>query len=796
MNAQVIHDSVAGTSATRLSAPERTVFLERLEAAATRLKGIDNLDGAMPGLAGEICDIFGADRITLYQLSADRKALVSRVKAGSKSFRELRLPVTESSLPGLAAARRVVVCVADVYDEGELRRLSPAVSFPRAVDQRTGYRSRQMLLAPLVGVYDNELLGVVQMVNTRSGAPFDAVHEEGVGVLARAVAIALQRAKGLATQATMAGKYEQLVAKGVVSGQDLESAGNAARRHRRDIEEVLLEEHRVPLSEVGEALSRFFGVPYEPHRATRVRPVDLLKNLKREYCESCQWVPLENTKEGIRVVSTDPERLRNSRLVENVFPGTRVEHTVTTGRDFTQLLDLLFGGEAELRSAGESIGDLLSGLADDDETAASDDLSAASDNELVRLVNRIIIDAHNQGASDIHIEPVPGRQRTGVRFRKDGTLFNYIEVPASYRSAMVTRLKIMCDMDISEKRKPQDGKIKFRKFGPLDIELRVATIPTAGGMEDVVMRILSAGEPLPIDQVGLTPANLTRLKSAVSKPYGIFFVCGPTGSGKTTTLHSVLATLNTAEAKIWTAEDPVEITQRGLRQCQVNAKAGFTFAAAMRAFLRADPDIIMVGEMRDKETTAIGLEASLTGHLVFATLHTNSAPESIVRLLDMGMDPFNFADALLGVLAQRLAKRLCDCKQPYRPGEEESRHFLQEYCAELENLPGFKADPAAGYQRAFERLQSEFGYGTPHLQLYRPVGCDECNHTGYRGRVGLFELLLGSGRVKRIIQEHGTVADLLVACLEEGMTTLKMDGMEKVLRGLTDMAQVRAVCIK
>jgi type II secretory ATPase GspE/PulE/Tfp pilus assembly ATPase PilB-like protein len=484
-------------------------------------------------------------------------------------------------------------------------------------------------------------------------------------------------------------------------------------------------------------------------------------------------------------------------MVENVFPRTKVVHTVTTNREFGQMLSLFFGGGADSLSAGESIGDLLSGMEDEDELVTSgDELSAASDNELVKLVNRIIVDAYNQGASDIHVEPLPGKERTGVRFRKDGTLFNYIEVPAAYRSAMVTRLKIMCDLDISEKRKPQDGKIKFRKYGPLDIELRVATIPTAGGMEDVVMRILGAGEPIPIDKLGLLPKNMERLKSAVTKPYGIFFVCGPTGSGKTTTLHSILSTLNTAENKIWTAEDPVEITQRGLRQCQVNPKAGFTFATAMRAFLRADPDIIMVGEMRDKETTSIGLEASLTGHLVFATLHTNSAPESIVRLLDMGMDPFNFADALLGVLSQRLAKRFCKCKQPYQPSEEEVQHFLKEYCAELENLPDFKADPQAGYKKVFDRLQADYGFGKSDFQLYRPVGCEECNNTGYRGRVGLFELLLGSDRIKRLIQEHAIVADLLTVCLAEGMTTLKMDGMEKVLRGLTDMAQVRAVCIK
>src|SRR5438477_5752693 len=247
----------------------------------------------------------------------------------------------------------------------------------------------------------------------------------------------------------------------------------------------------------------------------------------------------------------------------------------------------------------------------------------------------------------------------------------------------------MCDLDISEKRKPQDGKIKFRKFGPLDIELRVATIPTAGGVEDIVMRILAAGEPIPLEKMGFTTRKHEELTNAVSKPYGLFFVCGPTGSGKTTTLHSVLKFLNTPDTKIWTAEDPVEITQKGLRQVQVNRKAGLDFAAVMKAFLRADPDIIMVGEMRDKETTGTGIEASLTGHLVFATLHTNSATESIIRLLDMGMDPFNFADALLGILAQRLAKRMCSCQEAYTPAQDEIKHFLTAYCGELVNTLEF-----------------------------------------------------------------------------------------------------------
>jgi type II secretory ATPase GspE/PulE/Tfp pilus assembly ATPase PilB-like protein len=315
-------------------------------------------------------------------------------------------------------------------------------------------------------------------------------------------------------------------------------------------------------------------------------------------------------------------------------------------------------------------------------------------------------------------------------------------------------------------------------------------------MEDIVMRILSAGKPIPLDELGLSDWNNQQLKSLISKPYGLFFVCGPTGSGKTTTLHSALGYINTPETKIWTAEDPVEITQKGLRQVQINKKAGLDFATIMRAFLRADPDVIMVGEMRDKETVATGIEASLTGHLVFATLHTNSAPESVVRLLDMGMDPFNFADALLGILAQRLAKRLCECKQPYHASLDEMQLLVQEYCEELKNTAAWQRDPQASEQAVLDGWQQAYADGQRQFTLYRPCGCDKCNGSGYKGRLGLHELMLGSDAVKKNIQERARVADIVATALDEGMRTLKQDGIEKVLLGLTDMHQVRAVCIK
>jgi type II secretory ATPase GspE/PulE/Tfp pilus assembly ATPase PilB-like protein len=490
---------------------------------------------------------------------------------------------------------------------------------------------------------------------------------------------------------------------------------------------------------------------------------------------------------------TDPEATRGARVVPQVFPRiSKFAYRVTTQFEFEQTLDQLFGA-VDTTSIDQLLADMGGPLGDEENDESLE--SAAADNELVKFVNKVIVDAFHQKASDIHIEPMPGKLKTGIRFRIDGALVPYIEVPAHFRQAMVTRLKIMCDLDISERRKPQDGKIKFKKYGPLDIELRVATIPSAGGVEDVVMRILAAGEPIPLEKLGLTPHNRERLETTVSKPYGLFYVCGPTGSGKTTTLHSILKFLNTPETKIWTAEDPVEITQKGLRQVQINRKAGIDFALVMRAFLRADPDIIMVGESRDKETVAMGVEASLTGHLVFSTLHTNSAPESITRLLDMGMDPFNFADALLGILAQRLARRLCDCKEAYHPNTSEINSFIAEYADELRHTPAWKADFSGEAQKLFEDWVERYG-DNGKLRFYKAVGCDKCNKTGYKGRLGLHELLIADDRIKKLVQERARVAEIFAAAVESGMRTLKMDGMEKILLGQTDLKQVRSVCIK
>lgn len=429
----------------------------------------------------------------------------------------------------------------------------------------------------------------------------------------------------------------------------------------------------------------------------------------------------------------------------------------------------------------------------DTEAHADADQVNESDNTLVRLINTLISEAQAHRASDIHIEMQPAPAPVRIRLRVDGRLINYLEVPCHWRFALVTRLKIMAGLDISEHRKPQDGKIDFSRFGNSRLEMRMVTVPTSQGLEDVVLRLLGSHRPLPLDSIGLNPDNLQALRTVAQKSYGLVLVCGPTGSGKTTTLHSLIRDINTEDRKIWTAEDPVEITQEGLRQVQINPRIGWTFAAAMRTFLRADPDVIMIGEMRDEETARIAVEASLTGHLVLSTLHTNSAPESVGRLLEIGLDPFNFSDSLLAILAQRLVRRLCPQCREARPATAEALHALaRQY---LQSASDGSTPPSTDdMQRQIARWQHSHGQGPQGLMLYRAheAGCPHCEHHGYQGRLGLHELMLSNDTIRSQIRHRASGSELRQSALAAGMKTLRQDGIEKMLQGLTDLNEVLA----
>jgi type II secretory ATPase GspE/PulE/Tfp pilus assembly ATPase PilB-like protein len=534
--------------------------------------------------------------------------------------------------------------------------------------------------------------------------------------------------------------------------------------------------YKISKEDVGRAFEEFYNCRFIRYNEKIPIPGHLIKDLKKNYLRRELWVPLEKVGDKIHVIMDDPNNIIKRDTIENLLKTKQINYDVALEEDIIKYINLFYNTPDDEHSFIEILG-RMEGDDATSEDEEGDETVTESDSVIMQLVNKIINDAYNRRASDIHVEPNVDRKNVEIRFRVDGDCALYQTVPFSYRAALISRIKIMSNLDITIKRLPQDGKIKFRRSNGDEIELRVATIPTQGGVEDVVMRILAKGETMPLEDMALSSRNYNELTSIISKPYGMILCVGPTGSGKTTTLHAALHHINRPDRKIWTAEDPVEITQYGLRQVQVHPKIGFDFAAAMRAFLRADPDVIMVGEMRDYETAKTGVEASLTGHLVFSTLHTNSAPETIVRLLDMGIDPLNFADALLGILAQRLVRTLCKkCKEQYHPSKEEYDEIAESYDRE-----------------EFENLNIPYN---DEFKIYRPKGCDICNNTGYRGRMSIHELLVATDGIKRLIQKHETVEVMRNLSRSEGMTTLLQDGILKALKGFTDFKQVRRVCIK
>ena len=571
-------------------------------------------------------------------------------------------------------------------------------------------------------------------------------------------------------------RFDFLLSRGLLKEEELDSAWEDSREAKETVETYLTKKYKVSREDIGHSFEEFFRCKFISFSDKYPIPGDLLKNLKKEYLRRELWVPLEKKDGAIQIIVDDPNNILKRDMIENLLKTKSVRYNVSFPDDIIKFINHFFQSHEDESSFTEILGKL--GAADEESQAEEEDeVVTESDSVIMQLVNKIILDASARRASDIHVEPNVGKKNVEVRYRVDGDCALYQTLPYSYRAAVVSRIKIMSNLDITVRRLPQDGKIKFRKPGGEEMELRVATIPTQGGVEDVVMRLLAKGETMPLEAMGMSERNLRELRNILEKPYGMVLVVGPTGSGKTTTLHAALHEINTPDRKIWTAEDPVEITQYGLRQVQVQSKIGFDFAAAMRAFLRADPDVIMVGEMRDFETAKTGVEASLTGHLVFSTLHTNSAPETIVRLLDMGIDPLNFADSLLGILAQRLVRTLCKkCKEAYHPDRNEYDDIVDSYGEEQ-----------------FLKLNIPYD---DRFTLYRPKGCEACDKTGYKGRMGIHELVIATDGIKRLIQKRETVEVMRNTAMTEGMTTLLQDGIYKSIQGITDFRQVRRVCIK
>jgi type II secretory ATPase GspE/PulE/Tfp pilus assembly ATPase PilB-like protein len=802
------------------------------------LIGLDSLDSLLFEGMERVAAFFGAERAAAFVPDLDNH--LRAVAWVSDSVRELRLPRDPSNLVGWAATAGSPASIRNVWELAELVRLHPRLRPDDRLDQWLGLRLRAVILAPLfahdqaVGVllianradetgvfpardvgYAGEVAKVVAGSLAAQLGLQTSVQVQPAPVAAKATPAPVRRPPEVQvsipslptpteirpttppTPAGMrpstpgpgtsrdgpkqravprpAGKWDYLLEAGVIQPEQLAKALASADASATEAGRFLIEKVGIARAEVEKAVSTYYGVPFYRFSAQQSIPEDLRQRLRVEFLRRLGAVPIERRGPRLIVVIDDPHDIQRADALRSVETDREIAIHVGFRDEIMACIEHSYGLKSDVNV-------LIRELSTDESTGAVDEPNddddaeeEESDSAIIKLANQVIIDAYQRGASDIHIEPYGKEENTRIRFRIDGDCIPYQDIPALFRNPLVARFKIMARLDISEKRKPQDGKIKFR-MRDRTIELRVATLPTVNGNEDVVMRILAASKPIPLDEMGMSDRNLREMRAIIAKPYGLILCVGPTGSGKTTTLHSALGSINTVDMKIWTAEDPVEITQPGLRQVQVQPKIGFDFAAAMRSFLRADPDVIMVGEMRDKETAATGVEASLTGHLVFSTLHTNSAPETITRMVDMGLDPFTFADALLGVLAQRLARGLCKkCREQYLADKDE--------VAEI--TAAFGEEAAAAH-----------GIGQADFKLWRAPGCDLCSKTGYKGRIALHELLVADDPIKRAIAKRQPVEEIRKLAIASGMTTLLMDGIEKAIAGKTDLKQVLAVCLR
>ena len=746
-------------------------FHKSIQNINNRINSAESIKDIILEIKEDIRNLFNIHVLTIYAFDKVKKEIYS-MHLEDSAIKEIRLPVNNSSIAGYVANNKKMVLIADVYNERELKSINEQLKFDRGSDKKLGVLSGQVLAIPIL--YERNIMGVMEVTTQKGGDKIDDYRQIFLDEICSVLGIAFYNQEKFSKQRRHS-KFDYLIRHGHITQVYIDKATEEAREQKEPIENVLIHKYKVSKDNIGMSLAEYYNCQFITFNDKLPIPGELLRNLTKPYLKRELWVPLERVDGRIRVLVDDPTNIIKRDTIEGLLKTKSVKYDVSLSDDILKYIDRFYSSPQDDSSIDEILGKL-----EQDEAVVEEEngeIITESHSVIMQLVNRIINDAYSRRASDIHIEPNTDTKNVEVRYRVDGECSLYQTLPYNYRAAVVSRIKIMSNLDITVKRLPQDGKIKYKRAGDEEIELRVATIPTQGGVEDIVMRILAKGKTMPLDVMALSKRNYSEILRIMEQPYGMILCVGPTGSGKTTILHAGLKHINTPSRKIWTAEDPVEITQHGLRQVQVQPKIGFDFAAAMRSFLRADPDVIMVGEMRDFETAKIGVEASLTGHLVLSTLHTNSAPETIVRLLDMGIDPLNFADALLGILAQRLVRTLCKkCKEAYHPNKEEYEEIVEIYGKEH-----------------FANLSLPY---TNDLVLYRPKGCDNCDGVGYHGRMGIHELLIASDNIKKMIQKHEPAEALRQAAIAEGMTTLLQDGIIKAIQGHTDVKQVRRVCIK
>ncbi len=553
---------------------------------------------------------------------------------------------------------------------------------------------------------------------------------------------------------------EMLLEEGLITPRQLEKAIDQQKSSNESLERIIINLGYVTEKEVTEVIGKEMGVPFIDLDEVQI-DMELARTVPEHLAQRYKVIPVGQENQKLALAMVDP---LNVFAIDDIrlITGFDIEPMISTEESIMRAINNHFGGKSIMEVHEEVTGIAMSDFEDLEQIEEQDELDLTQLQKLVdeapivRVVNLIITQAINDKASDIHIEPRV--KNVCVRYRIDGVLHEVMSPPKHIQAPMISRIKIMASLDIAERRIPQDGKIHL-KHDNKEYDLRVSTLPTVHG-EKVVMRILDkSAVMIGLDKLGLMPDTRAVFEDLVFKPYGMILVTGPTGSGKSTTLYTALNMLNTSEDNICTVEDPVEYQLPGINQVQINPKAGLTFAAALRSFLRQDPDIIMVGEIRDGETAQIAIESALTGHLVLSTLHTNDAAGAITRLIDMGIEPFLVASALVGVIAQRLVRRICpNCREAYTPPEEAVAKF-------------------------------GLNLADTNIVFYHGRGCDHCKGTGYKGRSGIYEMMTVNENVRPLILRNAPTIEVKDAAIENGMVTLQEDGLRKVLEGTTTIEE-------
>lgn len=718
-----------------------------------------SLADAFIALEAVLLVIFNVERINLFQRRKHQQDLIASFTT-EPFFQRTTLPISPQSIVGYVALSQQALIIPDPFDTQALHAIHPSLQLAGQLNEKfdgqSPHTTSNILCIPIM--HAGVLLGVVQLVN-KANAFGDDDLTLGTNI-AQMLAQRFTYELG-GTQRPL----DTLVHRKCITNDALDALlmEPGLNDNPKLLLQKLISEHRIEPNLIGQSLSIHYQVPYISYDPERYHVYANANRLNESYLKHHLIAIIANNNDNPIILMAQPNNASLILEIERALNIASYDIAVGLATDILQFL-----GESDSHSGPAEMDEILdeiSMIADD----LDDPIEELSDEApaVVRLVSRILHDATRLTASDIHIDPQKSAP-TRVRMRVDGICRDLNQIPASHHNAVIARIKIMANVNIAEKRIPQDGKLTFKHSDQL-IEVRVATLPTIAG-EGLVMRILASSGAMPIDQLNLSTENMLMLQGMARKPHGIMLVVGPTGSGKTTTLHAILGHLNTPDKKIWTIEDPVEITQPGLQQVQVNPKIGFTFANALRAFLRADPDIILIGEMRDKETAHAAVNASLTGHLVLSTLHTNSAPETITRLLDLGLDPINFSDACVGILAQRLIRSLCPkCKAPYQATPEERAFIHRQYGADMIAELNLKTD----------------------ITLYKAVGCQQCDDIGYIGRTGVHELLTMTPTLRSLIYHSANVSELTKQAMCDGMRTLLQDGIKKMLYGITDIKQIQ-----